>query len=173
MKILSRASLLATVDAFNAAAFGGRPWQHQAAALVAWVEGRLGAAGAYAGSFALTGTDWRREFRLFTGEPIRTRAARAHIIAEETLRLLTIVHGETGLDSPARRIGEGRLADRIFGRAGSRTAIDGLYCCGKCSVAFWRCLAAGRKSPIAPRGSIGPANSCRGNRIPFRRDAGI
>ena len=142
MKILHPESLIATVDAFNEAVFFGCPWQAEAAALAAWLSTRLGKGRGYAGSFALTDEDWSREFRLFTGEKVETRAARSHIIAEEATRLLTLIWKTTGLDSDARRASEKRLGARIFGPASTATA-NGMYCCGKCSLSFWRCLAAG------------------------------
>ena len=142
MKILHPESLIATVDAFNEAVFFDYPWQNEAEPLAAWVSARLGESKGYAGSFALTDEDWDREFRLFTGEKVTTRAARAHIIAEEATRLLTLIWKTTGLDSDARRASEERLGARIFSPQ-STAATNGIYCCGKCSVSLWRCLAAG------------------------------
>lgn len=143
MKILHKDSLIATVDAFNEAVFFGHPWQREAEPLVDWVSARLGKPGAYAGSFALTEDDWSRDFRLFAGEKVATKAARAHIIAEETTRLLNVIRNTTGLDSDARKTSEERLATRIFDRRDSTTTADGIYCCGKCSVSLWRCILAG------------------------------
>lgn len=142
MKILHPESLIATVDAFNEAVFFNRPWRDEAEPLAAWVSARLGKGRGYAGSFALTDDDWDREFRLFTGEKVTTRAARAHIIAEEATRLLTLIRKTTGLDSDARRASEERLGARIFSPQ-SPTTTNGIYCCGKCSVALWRGLAVG------------------------------
>ncbi len=143
MSILNTHSLIATVDAFNDAILRQRPWEDEAEALIAWLSDRLGKAGGYAGSFALTAGDWDREFRLVTGERITTRAARAHIIAEETMRVLAIIHRVTGLACPALRRSEELLADRIFDHERSTAARDGMYCCGGCSVALWKCMAAG------------------------------
>ena len=143
MKILHTASLIATVDAFNAAVIQSRPWQGEAPALVEWMSGRLGQPGAYAGTFALTNSDWHREFRLFTGERISSRVGRAHVIAEEATRVLALIRRSTGLDCEARRLSEARLGARIFDPAQSSVREDGMYCCGTCSVAFWRALAAG------------------------------
>ena len=174
MKILHEDSLIATVDAFNEAVFFGLPWRREARALVAWVGARLGRAGAYAGSFALTENDWSRDFRLFTGERVSTRAARAHIIAEEATRMLNLIRKQTGLDSSARKASEQRLATRIFGRKESTTTADGVYCCGKCSVSLWRCIVAGGfagKSPTVARGAASLAAARDGsggwNRFPF------
>jgi hypothetical protein len=146
MKILHEGSLIQTVDSFNEAVFFGYPWQQEAKTVMTWLSGQLGKPGAYAGSLALTPPDWKREFRVFTGEPVSTRAARSHILAEEGLRVLTIIESKTGIGGEARAVAEKLLGDRIFGREDSTAAVDGMYCCGKCSVAFWRCMAAGAYS---------------------------
>lgn len=174
MKILHKESLIATVDVFNEAVFFGHPWQREAGQLVAWVSDRLGQTGAYAGSFALTERDWSRDFRLFTGEKVSTKVARAHIIAEETTRMLNVIRNSTGLDSDARKISEERLTARIFDRTDSTTTVDGIYCCGKCSVSFWRCMLAGgfaeHSSTVArTAASLAAARDGSGgwNRFPF------
>ncbi|HUJ44098.1 MAG TPA: hypothetical protein VLW52_10865 [Opitutaceae bacterium] len=174
MKILHPDSLIATVDAFNEAVFQGRPWQREAPAIVDWMGGRLGQSGAYAGSFALTERDWSREFRLFTGERLSTRAGRAHVIAEEATRVLTLIKRDAGLDCAARELSEERLRARIFDAGKSTVREDGLYCCGTCSVAFWRSLAAGvfkRQNQTLRRGvaTLGASRDARGGwgRFPF------
>jgi hypothetical protein len=143
MKILNKQSLIATVDAFNEAVLFGRCWQLETEALVQWLGSRLGEARAYAESLAMTSSDWQREFRLFTGERVTTRAARSHIIAEEALRMLTMIRTSTGADCAARRVAEERLGARIISDPTSTVTKDGIYCCGKCSIALWRALSAG------------------------------
>jgi hypothetical protein len=147
MTILHTDSLIATVDAFNEAVFHGRPWQSEAPAIIEWMSGRLGKRGAYADSFALTDQDWSSEFRLFTGERISSRVGRAHVIAEEATRVLALIKKGAGLDCDARRSSEERLRARIFDHERSTVREDGMYCCGTCSVAFWRSLAAGAFKP--------------------------
>lgn len=142
VKILHPDSLIATVDAFNEAVFFGRPWQDEAEALAEWCAGRLGKPGGYAGSFAMTEGDWGREFRLFTGERITTGAARTHIIAEETTRMLALIRAGAGIESDALKLSEERLGSRVYGRKSSALE-NGVFCCGKCSVSVWRCVAAG------------------------------
>jgi len=73
--------------------------------------------------------------------------ARAHIIAEEATRALAIISRVTGLECPALGQSEEKLADRIFHHERSTVVQDGIYCRGRCSVAFWRCLAAGGYGP--------------------------
>jgi len=174
MKILNRESLVATVDSFNAAILFDRPWQQEAEGLVAWVSTRLGQRGAYAGSFAMTDADWNRDFLLFTGEKITTRAARSHIIAEETTRMLNVIKITTGLDSDARTVSEERLAAQIFDKTEITAMTTGIYCCGKCSVSLWRCVSEGgfaKYSSTLCRGAASLAAHRDGtggwNRFPF------
>jgi len=143
MKILNPASLIGTVDAFNEAVFSGLSWREEAEAIVDWIGTRLGEWRGYAGSFALTTDDWAAGFRLFTGEPVTTRAARTHIIAEEATRVLVWIRNETGMASEALAVSEERLGERIFGEGRYSISQGGVYCCGKCSLALWRNIAAG------------------------------
>ena len=143
MKILHTNSLIETVDAFNEAVYLKYPWQQEAKPLIAWMDSRLGKDRAYAGSYALTESDWNREFRLFTGEKVSTRAARSHIIAEESTRIMNIIKRETGLDSESRTISEKRLVSQILSYRPDHTLSTGFYCCGKCSISLWRCVAGG------------------------------
>lgn len=151
MKVLDTRSLIITVDRFNEAVFLNDPWDSEISRLVQWVSRRFGQEGAYAGSFALTDRDWTREFRLFTGERITTRAARAHIIAEETSRMLRIIENRTGSPVGALRDSDKLLGAKIFGHEKGAVANNGFYCCGSCSVAFWRYLTVGG---FATNGSI-------------------
>jgi len=143
MKILHKNSLIETVDAFNEAVFFNYPWQKEAESLVAWMDSRLGKDRAYAGSYAMTESDWNCEFRLFTGERVSTRAARSHIIAEESTRMMNIIKNETGIDSDSRKESEKRLAAQILSYIPGNTVSTGFYCCGKCSISLWRCVAGG------------------------------
>lgn len=142
MKILHPGSLLATVDAFDDAVMRGLQWEDEAEVLVAWTARRFNQPGAYAGTFALTPADWSRECRTYSGESLTSRVGRAHTAAEDALRMLTLTRARTGVDCDARSRATERLRARIFA-PGSTTPADGLYCCGPCSLAFWRALAAG------------------------------
>ncbi len=143
MKILDTRSLLATIDNFNEAVFSGRDWIGEAGDLVDWLQSRLGKPGGYLDSFALTSGDWSRECRLFTGERLTTRAGRAHVIAEETNRVLRIIKQEAGLDVPSLEESEARLGERIFHDCREHALETGEFCCATCSVALWRYMSAG------------------------------
>jgi hypothetical protein len=136
-------SLAAAVDEVNEAAFGGRILPKARREGVArWLAGRQGLAGAYAGMFAPTETDFRRGVRLFTGEEITTRAGVAHILGEEACRALIVLKA----GGPTVREALSRASAGILGRLEDARRMGyppGMYCCGTCSVALWRHLAAG------------------------------
>ena len=140
MGLLRRKSLAATLDAVDGALFDQRPLTGGRREEVArWIAGRQGLAGAYAHMFAPTAADFEGGIRLFTGESVGSRAGTAHILGEEACRALIL------LDVPStrralERASEG-LAARLAAAHGSRPA--GMFCCGTCSVALWRHLAAG------------------------------
>jgi len=145
MSLVRPDSLAATLDAVNEALFFGRPLsQADRREAAAWIAARQGLPGAYHGMFAPTEKDRREGIRLFTGERVATRAATAHILGEEACRTLILLGGTGTL--PVKRATEGMLArlraaeerERHMGRPWL-----GQYCCGKCTAALWRHLAAG------------------------------
>ncbi|OGL43778.1 MAG: hypothetical protein A2161_07155 [Candidatus Schekmanbacteria bacterium RBG_13_48_7] len=97
MSLLHTRSLSETVDAVGEALFFGRTIPGEDAHRVsAWLAGRQGLPGSYAGMFAPTSGDFRVGIRLFTGERISSGAATAHILGEETCRMLHLL----GVDTP-------------------------------------------------------------------------
>jgi hypothetical protein len=142
-RFLKPESLGETLDAVNDALFHGEsipPAQRRI--IASWVASRQGVSGSYRGMFAPTAADFEQGVTLFTGEKINTGAGTAHILGQEACRALRLL-----------RAGDSRIADAL-GRASSWLAEDwptsrghpmrtaGTYCCGKCSVALWRHLAA-------------------------------
>lgn len=142
-RILNRDSLLETVERAQEALFSGENMEGEAEAVVAWMGSRVGAPGAYAGSFGLTESDWERPCRLFTGEPLTTRAGRSHVLAEEATTLLRRIERMLGLKSEATDRAESSLGRVIFGGNAELVEKWGMFCCATCSVAVWRALAAG------------------------------
>jgi hypothetical protein len=141
MTLLNAASLAATLDAVNDALFGGRPIaKADRAAVVQWLVSRLGAERSYECMAAPTPRDFASGIRLFTGERIVTRAGTAHVLGEEANRALLLlgVAGRPAHDAVARA--EAAMSARLS-TDGNRAT--GMYCCGSCSVALWRNLAAG------------------------------
>ncbi|MBN2464802.1 hypothetical protein JXD38_04150 [candidate division WOR-3 bacterium] len=133
------------------------------------IASRQGLPGSYAGMFAPTRADFRRGFRVFTGEPVRSRAAIAHILGEECCRLLLELDVDDRVVSEALARAENEMLERL--RSAEHA---GFYCCGICTVSFWRHLAAGGLDSPVPRFRDGlrVLKSCRSesgrwNRFPF------
>jgi hypothetical protein len=135
-------SLGDTIDALNAALFNRETIsqaRREEAAL--WIADRQGLPGAYAGMFAPTDHDYSLGTLLFTGEPVTSGAATGHILSEESLRMLF----RLGVDCPEVREPQMKARRAIFHqieRAQANGQTSGIYCCGTCSVSFWRHLQA-------------------------------
>jgi hypothetical protein len=155
---ISRSSLSQTVDAINAAYFDGHPPAASERAQAArWIAARQGLPGSYGGTFAGFAAERSNGIVLFTGERIASASAR-HILGEEASRALRLlrVHDQRvtrALDAAD----EGMM--RCLARAAEnpRKRNPGLYCCGKCSVGFWRNVLAGgldRREERLQRGAL-------------------
>jgi len=140
MRLVDEGSLALTLDAVNEAMFLGRRIARPARVEAAtWIARRQGVAGSYADMFAPTEQDFV-EARVFTGETIASRAATGHILGEEAIRALQLL----GVKTPEVR------AALVRAKAGMEARVTdtasqpwGMYCCGRCSCAYWRNLAAG------------------------------
>ncbi len=141
MSIVDPQSLAATVDAVNEAAFFGRRLaKSDRDGAARWIAARQGLPGSYAGMFAPTQKDFRGGIRLFTGEPVQTRAGIAHVLGEESCRALVLLKATgKGVGAALERAG----AEMIRRLACGRSRTTGTYCCGKCTAALWRNLVAG------------------------------
>jgi hypothetical protein len=142
MNYLNRQSLGLTLDAVSEALFFGRPMPvAERRAVAGWIAGRQGLAGSYADTFAPTEKD-TLGIHLFTGEAIRTRVGIAHILGEESCRVLSLLGvKDRAVEDSLNRAVSG-LAPRIE-EWEQRENCLGFYCCGACSSAYWRTLAAG------------------------------
>jgi hypothetical protein len=138
------------------------------------IASRQGLPGSYAGMFAPTKLDFRRGIRVFTGEPVRSGAATAHILGEECCRLLLKLHAKDRQVSAALARAEAGMRERLRLPDRAHAQHVGFYCCGICTVSFWRHLAAGGLDRAVPRFRDGlrMLASCRSdngrwNRFPF------
>ena len=141
MSMLHAQSLAATLDSLNEAMFFGKPLgkavRQEAAG---WIAGRIGQHGSYAGMPAPTGSDYARPIHLFTGEAVSSGAATGHILGQEACRALILLRPPGKAAADALERATGRIIELI---AESRDRKHGMFCCGKCSAAMWRHLAAG------------------------------
>jgi hypothetical protein len=130
-------TLSATVDAVNEALFFGRPAK---AAWARFIADRQGLPGSYAGMFAPMPGELAGGLATFTGEAIRSRGGAMHVLGEEACRALILLQGAATLPALARATANmiARLDETEW-----RGYPIGTYCCGTCSCAYWRHLAAG------------------------------
>lgn len=143
MQILDAKSLSRTIDRANAAAFYGESPSTQAATeAIAFIASRFGATNAYAGTFGITPADERSRLHTFTGEPLTSRASLRHIHAEEACRALIMLQRVAKSQVPELEAASEKLL-ACFERAHARGKPEGTYCCGPCTVALWRHMAAG------------------------------
>jgi hypothetical protein len=140
MQLVDEGSLALTLDTVNEAIFVGRRIPRPARVRVAtWVAARQGMPGSYADMFAPTQQDFAGA-RLFTGETIASRAATGHILGEEGIRALELL----GVRTLEVRAALARAKAGMEARVTDTTSKAwGMYCCGTCSCAYWRNLAAG------------------------------
>ena len=101
-----------------------------------WISGRLGKRGSYHGLFAPTEADFEEGVHLFTGEPITSRVATSHIMAEEAMGLLqrwnlSIPEVQQALTT-AKKSWRAKIAEdeEHYGSP------MGMFCRGKCSNAY-------------------------------------
>lgn len=142
--LINETSLSRTVDAVNAAQFGGRSLTATERREVArWIAGRQGLDGAYGGTFAGFPAERSKGIALFTGERIASASAR-HILGEEasrTLRLLRV--RDRAVTQALAAADEGLMQCLERAARDPRNTNPGLFCCGKCSVGLWRNLLSG------------------------------
>jgi hypothetical protein len=138
------------------------------------IASRQGLPDSYAGMFAPTRHDFRRGIRVFTGEAVRSGAATAHILGQECCRLLLKLRVKDRLVSEALARAEAGMRERLKTHDRANAQRVGFYCCGICTVSFWRHLAAGGLDSPGPRFEDGlrVLASCRSasgrwNRFPF------
>ncbi len=145
-------SLAALVDRIEQKRyFGRRIPTRELRAAARDIASRQGLPGSYAGMFAPTRLDFRRGIRVFTGEPVRSGAATAHILGEECCRLLLKLKVNDRLVSAALARAEAGMTERLTSPERIHSRHVGFYCCGICTVSFWRHLAAGGLNHPVPR----------------------
>jgi len=143
MVTMNTESLAETLDAVNDAFFYERVLAESKRKEVAkWIAEMRGKPGSYAGMFAPTTIDRSNGVKVFTGEIIRSGAGMGHVLGEEACRALillgvadTAVKGalDGATDGMLRRLRQTEDADKVHG----------IYCCGVCSVAYWRHVMVG------------------------------
>ena len=141
MGVVNKQSLNATLDAIDEAFFFDRRLSKADRVEAArWIAGRQGLPGSYHGMFAPTKRDVERGFQAFTGDRMRTRVGTAHVLSEEAARALILLDVDEAAVRDALRRATESITPYLEPLDGPRA---GFYCCGKCTVAYWRHLAVG------------------------------
>jgi hypothetical protein len=142
--VIHKTSLSRTVEALNELAFEQRDLPAAERALVAqWIAGRQGLKGAYADMFAGFPAELEQGIVVFTGERITAASAR-HVLGEEASRALRLLRvKEPEVQAAIERANAGMLKRLTQAAHHPRNTNPGRYCCGKCTVGFWRNLLSG------------------------------
>lgn len=122
--------------------FGKLISSSEATQISRFIAARQGLPGSYAGLFAPTKSEAGKPYKLFTGEVFSTSASSRHILGEECLRILRVLAVDDAAVKQATQ-----QAQENFLRQLELTEKKGYathtYCCGKCTIAYWRTLLTG------------------------------
>lgn len=142
--LVNPTSLWRTLDMLSDAFHNGRLLSYlQRAEAAHWIAKRHGQAGAYANMFAPTALDRRHGVRVYTGEKISSKAGTAHVLGEEACRALILLEISEPTVLSALEEAEAGIRERVEASEKRSPNSMGWYCCGTCSVAFWRHLIVG------------------------------
>jgi hypothetical protein len=143
MITISKDSLAETLDAISDAFFHERVLKESEGRTIArWIAETRGKPGSYAGMFAPTSADLVNGIKVFTGESISSGAGVGHVLGEEACRALVLL----GADDNAVKDALDRATHGMLQRlrqSESPDSVHGIYCCGLCSVAYWRHVLVG------------------------------
>jgi len=132
MAILDPNSLVHTLDNINSSILLGETIsQEDGLEAARWIASRQDGKGAYRGMFAPTEADFEQGIHVFTGETLTCASAR-HIMGEEAARAAWLLGRQ---DAEVRAAYERATA---WMRASAESYQDGTFCCGRCTLAFWR-----------------------------------
>ncbi len=157
--LINPRSLSKTVDAINEALFEGRKLAaKERAAAARWIAARQGLPGCYGGTFAGFPSERAKGIVVFTGERVAFASAR-HILGEEASRALRLLRvGGRDISSALAAADSGMMRCLARAAADPRKRNPGLFCCGKCTVGFWRNLLAGGLDRREERLRLGAAH---------------
>jgi len=143
MKIVNKISLAETIDNITDAFFFGNkiPKEERDSAAL-FIASRQGLPGSYAELFAPTEKDQSKGFKLFTGEKVKPSAGLRHILGEESCRALILLKSPLKVVRDAYKTANDSMTKRLGVTYGKPRPI-GWYCCGQCTVSFWRNLLVG------------------------------
>ena len=85
--------------------------------------------------FAPTDADFTNGVKLYTGEPINSRAATGHILGEEACRALILLDVKDTAVKNALDLATQGMLQRLR-LSETESEVVGRYCCGTCSAAY-------------------------------------
>lgn len=149
MNLIDSASLVNTLDNLNEKFFNEEaiPAEDGLAA-ARWITSRQGLKGSYRGMFAPTAADFERGIHVFTGENLLSASAR-HIMGQEASRAIWLL----GSQDETIRASYHRATSWM--RDHPEFIQHGTFCCGRCTIAYWRHVWVSdfeRKSALLSKG---------------------
>jgi hypothetical protein len=130
--LLDTTSLVNTIDNINEKfLYGEQIPQQEALETARWITSLQHRKGSYRGMPAPTAYDFDHGIRVFTGEKLAYASAR-HILGEEASRAAWLLGGH----DPEVRDAYHRTTSWMQDNPSFQHT--GTFCCGKCSLAFWR-----------------------------------
>jgi hypothetical protein len=155
MGLVVENSLSKTLDNANDVLFLGRKTTKREAENVSeYISSRFGLPGGYRGLFAPSTEDTPGNVHFFTGEPIKSRTSIAHILSEESIRILKLLDAKKAISQNTLRESTSLLA-AILRESEDAGHDPGVFCCGNCTSAYWRNLLAVRFPDTERRISLG------------------
>jgi hypothetical protein len=141
--VIHEESLSRTVDTLNELDFEQRELSSsERTSFARWIAGRQGLKGAYADMFAGFSAELTQGIVVFTGERITSASAR-HVLGEETSRALRLLRSSDPNARAALERANAGMMKRLAQAEPHPRYNPGRYCCGKCTVGFWRNLLSG------------------------------
>lgn len=144
MNYLDSSSLFQTIDNVSEAMLFDLPVDYpEKVKIVNFIAGQQGKPNSYADTFAPTDTDLKRDLVLFTGEKIRSRVGKCHMIGEEACRIIRKLDVKSDHVNKALKRAEIGLQNQITTVLQNPRYEYGMYCCKSCSCALWLNLTSG------------------------------
>jgi hypothetical protein len=142
MQYVIENSLSRTIDNVNDAFFSGQKINKSEKEKVSkYISTRFDLPRSYRGLFAPDKGDRIGTVNFFTGEPIKSGVSIAHILSEDSIRVLKLMNSKKAGPRDVLKESTVRLRE-MLAKHEEAGYIPGMFCCGNCSTALWQNLAA-------------------------------
>lgn len=144
MKYLNSTSLSETIDKVSEALLFDLEIDYDEKLKIAdFIATQQGKPNSYANTFAPTETDLLQDLILFTGERVKSRVGKCHMMGEEACCVLRKLNLKLERIDYALQRADNGLQNQIFKVLQNPRYEYGMYCCKLCSCALWINLASG------------------------------